>query len=91
MMSAKVGVKSRSCWIYGARCPGRACLCKQPQVPLIGLHRVYRMPAETRWGAPTMIQWSVRMGAASQIPKPVATAIKKCWPDGIRDGRIVFP
>jgi hypothetical protein len=23
------------------------------------------------------------MGAASQIPKPVATAIKKCWPDGI--------
>jgi hypothetical protein len=30
-----------------------------------------------------MIQWSVRMGAASQIPKPVATAIKKCWPDGV--------
>jgi hypothetical protein len=30
-----------------------------------------------------MIQWSVRMGAASQIPKPVATAIKKCWRDGI--------
>jgi hypothetical protein len=29
-----------------------------------------------------MIEWSVRMGAASQIPKPVA-AIKKCWPDGI--------
>jgi hypothetical protein len=30
-----------------------------------------------------MIQWSVRMGAASQIPKPVAAAIKKCWPDGV--------
>ena len=30
-----------------------------------------------------MIEWSIRMGAASQIPKPVATAIKKCWPDGV--------
>ncbi len=23
------------------------------------------------------------MGAANQIPKPVATALKKCWPDGV--------
>ena len=30
-----------------------------------------------------MIEWSIRMGAASQIPKPVAAAIKKCWPDGV--------